>query len=203
MELFLVISQGIGIAIACGISPFAAALVAGCFALADLGVDFEGSGYGFLESVPFLIAMAVLAALLVALSGARSGARLDALSGRQALLGLAAAAIVLGAFEFAGSLGDEGYEAAAGLPAGAVAAALGALSAGALLGGARERLAGRGEAGSASYLSVFAAATAALLVAIAIALPPLSYAALVLCALLLVQRRRRTAQKYEGLRVLR
>jgi hypothetical protein len=203
MELFLVICQGLGLALACGVSPFLAPLVAGAFASADLGLDFEGSGYGFLESVPFLAALVVLTALWTLVSRREeSGGR--SLSGdRTALLALGAVSIVLGALEFAGSLGDEGYAAAPGLPAGAVAAALGAASAGAVIGGARARLASRGEGASASMLSLFADGAALALAALAIAVPPVSLPAAALFAWLLVQRRRRAARKYEGLRVLR
>jgi hypothetical protein len=203
MELFLVISQGIGLALACGVSPFLPPLLAGAFARADLGVDFEGSGYGFLESSPFLLGMLVLTALWIALSRSSKEEREPLLSGRQALLVLGGVSVVLGALEFAGSLGDEGYEPAAGLPAGAAAAAVGLVTARAVVTGARSRLAERGEGSTASYLEAFVDGTALAIAILAIAIPPFSYVALALCGWLLLQRRRRAAQKYEGLRVLR
>jgi Domain of unknown function (DUF4126) len=202
MDLFLVIAQGTGLALACGLGPFPAALAAGLLALADLGVDFEGSGYGFLESPLFLVAMALLSIAWIVASRARGGGGRTA-TRRDALVATAIAAVVLGALLFAGSLGDEGYEQAPGLAAGALVAALGALVAGAVVLGASTRLAGHGEAGTASFLAVFTAAAALALAALAIALPPLSFVALALCAWLLVQRRRRAGEKYEGLRVLR
>jgi hypothetical protein len=202
MDLFLVISQGIGLALACGVSPFLPPLLAGAFARADLGVDFEGSGYGFLESVPFLLAMVALTALWIVVSRSSNG-REPVLSGRQALLVLGGVSIALGALEFAGSLGDEGFNAAPGLLAGAVAAAIGLVSARAIVAGARSRLTAGGEGSSGSYLETFTDGAALVLAALAIAVPPSSYVALALATWLLVQRRRRAARKYEGLRVLR
>jgi hypothetical protein len=50
---------------------------------------------------------------------------------------------------------------------------------------------------------VYADGASLVLAALAVALPPLSVVALVLCLWLLFRRRRRSDEKYAGLRVLR
>jgi hypothetical protein len=194
LDLFLVISQGVGLAVACGVRPFPSALVAGVFAAGDLGLDFDGTDYSFLESAPFLVALGVALVAWWLLVERRPP--LQALS-----VVAAAIAVVLGALEFAGSLADEGHSSAAGLVAGAVVALLGWAAAAAFLGGARARLDTRGV--SPTLLIASGDIAAACLAAIAIALPPLSYLALAFCAWVLIERRRRAGEKYEGLRILR
>jgi len=49
MQLLLDILQGAGVATATGIRPFLPALAVGALASADLGVDFDGTDYAFLE----------------------------------------------------------------------------------------------------------------------------------------------------------
>jgi hypothetical protein len=195
LDLFLAISQGTGLALATGARLYLPPLLAGALARADVGLDFSGSDYAFLESVPFLAAMVVIAA--VGLAG-------DRLGGRRALAILVAlAGVVLGALEFAGSLAGEDHRSALGLPAGAACALIGYLAATSFFGRARVRLAARHENGSASYLSLYADAAALCLAALAIVAPPVSYLALALCVWVLTEHRRRATRKYEGLRVLR
>jgi hypothetical protein len=50
---------------------------------------------------------------------------------------------------------------------------------------------------------VYADGASLVLATLAVALPPLSLVALVLCLWLLIRRRRRSGEKYAGLRVLR
>jgi Domain of unknown function (DUF4126) len=195
VDLFLAISQGTGLALATGLRPFLPPLLAGALARADAGLDFSGSDYSFLESIPFLAALVLAAAAAITLE--RAGrARVLAVS-------LAALAIVLGALEFAGSLAGEDHSAGAGLPAGAALALLGYAAAAAFLGRARGRLAARSGPETASYLTVYADGAALVLAALAITVPPASYAVVALCGWFLVERRRRASRKYEGLRVLR
>jgi hypothetical protein len=195
MDLFLAISQGSGLALATGVRPFLPPLLAGALARADAGVDFSGTDFSFLESIPFLAGMLALTALATALGGRAQGVTLVRV--------LASAAIVLGALEFAGSLAEESYAGGPGLVAGAAIALLGLLAAGSFFEGARARLAERGEIGSVAFLTVIADAASLVLAALAIFIGPISYLPLAFCVWLLAAQRRRAARKYEGLRVLR
>jgi hypothetical protein len=195
MDLFLAISQGTGLALATGVRPFLPPLLAGALARADAGLDFTGSDYAFLESVPFLAAMVAVA--VASIAAERFG------WARVLPLLLIVAGVAIGALEFAGSLAGEGYSSAPGLGAGAVCALLAYVAVVSLFGRARARLAARDEAGSASYLTLYADGAALCLAALAIVVPPVSYPALAFCAWVLIEQRRRSARKYEGLRVLR
>jgi hypothetical protein len=195
MDLFLAISQGTGLALAIGVRPFLPPLLAGALARADAGVDFSGTDFSFLESIPFLAAMLALTAIATTLG------RQVQFSALVRVLG--AAAVALGALEFAGSLAEESYAGGPGLVAGAAIALLGFLAAAAFFQGARGRLAARGESGSLSFLTLIADAASLALAAIAVFVGPLSYLPLAFCVWLLMAQRRRAARKYEGLRVLR
>jgi hypothetical protein len=199
VDLFLAISQGAGLALATGVRPFLPPLVAGVLARADVGVDFSGTDFAFLESLPFLAAIVALTAVGAVVE--RSG-----VPGRAALFSLAALALALGALEFAGSLAEEGYAAGPGLPAGAAFALVGFAASAVFLGRALARLSARErdpQAGSASFLRMLADGVTAVAAAIAVLVPPLSYVMLAFCAWVLVVQRRRAGRKYEGLRVLR
>ena len=195
MDLFLAISQGTGLALATGVRPFLPPLLAGALARADAGVDFSGTDFSFLESIPFLAVMLALTALVTT-----AGRQVQA-SALVRVLG--AAAIGLGALEFAGSLAEESYAGGPGLVAGAAIALLGFLATVTFVEGTRARLAARGESGSASLLTLIADAASMVLAAIAVFVGPLSYLPLAFCVWLLAAQRRRAARKYEGLRVLR
>lgn len=198
MDLFLAISQGTGLALATGVRPFLPPLVAGALARADAGLDFNGSDYSFLESIPFLAAMVAIA--LAATAWERRG------GGRALALSVAAVAVVLGALEFAGSLAGEGHRPGAGLASGAAAALLAYLASTLFLGRARERLVAREGPSyqpANSNLNLIADGAAVGLSLAAIFVPPASYLALLFLAWVLIQARRREARKYEGLRILR
>jgi hypothetical protein len=193
VDLFLAISQGIGLALAAGIRPFLPPLLAGAFARADAGVDFSGSDFAFLESIPFLATVLLLTIVAVAIE--RRGHIFTPVAG--------SLAIALGAVEFAGSLAGEGYAGGPGLVAGAVAALIGFLASVTFLSRAQARLAPRSQAAPRSYLTLYADAAALVLAALAVLAPPVSYLPLAFCVWLLVGQRRRASRKYEGLRVLR
>jgi hypothetical protein len=195
MDLFLAISQGVGASLATGLRSFLPPLLVCAMARGNLAVDFEGSDYAFLESVPFLAAL--LAANVVGVFFDRAGSR------RALEWPLLAVSVALGALIFAGSLAEKDYAWAPGLAAGAACVLLAYVTARAFLGGARARLAARGEEGSANFLNYFAEGAAVCLAALAVLVPPVSYVALAFCAWVLIERRRRGARKYEGLRVLR
>jgi hypothetical protein len=205
-SLFLDIGQGAGLAGASGIRPFLPPLLAGALARGDIGVDFSGTGWSFLESPGFLLAIFALAVIWY---GAER-------SGPNRTLELAAAAIglALGALLFAGSLAEGGSEAWPGIFAGVACGALAWAAVGGLLERTRARLAveerGSGGAGSeangrapAGFLAAYAETAALLLAALAIFLPPVSFLALAAFVFLLVRGGREGERKYAGLRILR
>lgn len=199
ISLFLAIAQGAGLAGAAGIRPFLPPILAGALARADAGVDFDGTGYAFLESTAFLAAVLALAVLAYAIERARGRPDGEPRAGGDPLtISLAAVALALGAVLFAGALAAAGEPAWPGLPAGAALAALGFAATTGLLARVRRRL----DRSAATLLPVWADAAALALAALAIFLPPAALAGLAGLVYLLVSGRR-GARKYEGLRVLR
>lgn len=196
MELFLDICQGIGIACAVGIRPFLPTLVVGALAAGNLGVDFNGTSFAFLEQPPFLFAVVAGMVTLVVLERQLGGGKVDA--GR---IGLAVAAFgaVLGALLFAGTLDDRHATWWPGLPAGVACAALAFLAVRGLLTRVRSRL----DPDAAGALPAYAEGVALLVAFLAVLVPPLGLVALAFLAALLLTGRRREAQKYAGLRILR
>jgi hypothetical protein len=192
MDLFMAISQGIGSSLAAGVRPFLVTLFVGAMARADVGVDFDGTEYEFLESVFWLVLMLVL--IVGAWLLDRSHIEVP-----EATWAVTAGA--LGGVLFAGSLAEQDYASAAGLLAGVAFALFAFLAARAFLGGASERLAARGESGAT--IQVLGDLAAIVLAALALLVSPVSYVALAFCAWVLLARRRRAGQKYEGLRILR
>src|ERR1700710_682964 len=64
MDSFLFdLLQGAGIAAAIGIRPFLPVLLVGALAAANLGIDFGGTDFAFLEQAPALAVVLVLLAL--------------------------------------------------------------------------------------------------------------------------------------------
>lgn len=192
MSLVLDIGQGAGLAGASGVRPFLPPLLAGALARGDLGIDFDGSGWEFLESPGFLLA--VLALAVVAYLAERSGANHRAFG-----IGTAVLAAILGALLFGGSLAEGGSNPIAGVVAG-VACALLAVAA---VGGLLDRAARRLDDSAAALLTVYADVAALVLAGLAILLPPVGLLALVAFAVLLVRGRDTGERKYAGLRILR
>jgi hypothetical protein len=203
MSLFLDIGTGSGLASSTGVRPYLPPLLAGALARGDVGIDFDGTDFRFLESTAFLLAILILAvgAFLVERSAARRAAAgagrrtardpFDVLAG---LIGMA-----LGALLFAGALADNGHEVWIGLLFGPLCAVLAWLA----IGGLIERVRTRLEPDQAALLTAYADGAALLLAAIAVFLPPLAYLAIPGFVLLLAGGRRREGQKYAGLRILR
>jgi Domain of unknown function (DUF4126) len=195
ISLYMDIGQGAGLAGASGIRPFLPPLLAGGLARGDIGLDFDGTSWHFLESPGFLLAVFAVAAL--SYGAERSAANR---SGRRPLdLAVAAVGLALGGLLFAGSLAEGGRAAWPGLVAGALCAILAWMAIGGLLERTRRRL----DPGGQSLLGLFAEGAALLLAALAIALPPVSFLALVGFLVLLVGGRRQADRKYAGLRILR
>ena len=194
MDLFLAISQGVGTSLAAGVRTFLVPLLIGAMARADIGVDFDGTEYEFLESVVWL------AIMLALIAGAwwveRAGIPVSAAA-------RAVAAAAIGGVLFAGSLAEGEYASEPGLFAGFLVALIGLYAAGAFLGGAEERLAAQGEAGASTTLRLVVDLAVLVLAALAVLVEPVSWLALAFCAWVLLVRRRRAEQKYEGLRILR
>jgi hypothetical protein len=203
MSLFLDIGTGSGLASSTGVRPYLPPLLAGALARGDVGIDFDGTDFRFLESTAFLGAILVLAvgAFLVERSAARRAAagegRRPARDPFDVLAGLIG--MVLGALLFAGALADNGHEVWIGLLFGPFCAVLAWIAIGGLVERVRTRLA----PDQAALLTAYADGAALLLAAIAVFVPPLAYLAIPAFALLIVRGRRREGQKYAGLRILR
>src|SRR5215207_8297060 len=137
MDFILDLLQGVGLAAAIGVRPFLPVLLAGALAAADLGIDFDGTDFSFLEQWPFLLGVL---ALVVGLDfvGRRAGP--DAADRAPLLYALLAVALALGALLAAGSVADRSSEWWVGAVGGVAAAALGFQAARQLFGRVRRRL---------------------------------------------------------------
>ena len=116
MDFLFDLLQGAGIAAAIGIRPFLPVLLVGALAAANLGIDFDGTDFAFLEEAPALAIVLVMLALAT-FAVRRSGP--DAPERPPYVYIFAALAIVLGALQAAASLADHGHPILAGVIAGA------------------------------------------------------------------------------------
>jgi hypothetical protein len=191
MKLLLDILQGVGLSAATGIRPFLPTLAAGGLARADLGIDFESTEFAFLEAPAFLlaVALAMVAALVVR-------ARLDTPAGVAALSGIG---VGLGALLFAGTLDDRHAVWWPGLIGGLLCALLAGAAVRDLFTRTRARL----DAEAAAALPVYAEGVALVLAALSILVPPVSVLAIGFLVWLVAGGRRRSGEKYAGLRILR
>jgi hypothetical protein len=191
MSLLLDILQAAGVAAAIGIRPFLPALVVGGLAAADLGVDFDGTSFAFLESPVWLAAMAVL---LVA-----SLVRRQALEDGRGAQAITLVGAVLAALEFAGKLDDRFDVWWPGLIAGPLLAVFATVAASGLFGRVRARL----DAATASTLPLYAEGIALALAGLSVLAPPVGLVGVGGSAVLLRGGKRREGEKYAGLRILR
>jgi hypothetical protein len=188
--------QGLGIAAAIGIRPFLPALLAGALAAGNLGIDFDGTKFAFLEKPGFLIVI-VVAVAVTSLIERRSGGDLTGSSpGVAALVGIA---LVLGALYACASIADRSSDWWPGLLVGPAAAGLGFAATRNLFTRVRARL----DAEAARALPIYAEAIGLLACGLSVLLPPLAIVVVAGLAWLLVGGRRRTGEKYAGLRILR
>jgi Domain of unknown function (DUF4126) len=192
ISLVMDIGQGAGLSGATGVRPFLPPLLAGALASGDVGLDFDGSGWSFLESPGFLLAILVLAVGWYVAE--RSGANRSAMRTAGLLL-----SVGLGAMLFAGSLAAGDHSAVAGIAAGAACAALAYVAVFSLLAGAARRLDGE----ALGFLTLYADAAALALAAIAIFVPPVAFLSLIAFVLVLIRGRATADRKYAGLRILR
>jgi Domain of unknown function (DUF4126) len=194
VKLVLDILQGAGVAGAAGLRPFLPALASGGLAIANAGVDYDGTKFAFLESPVFLVIVAVAAIVAIALE--RRGNDLESGTLGSFYGGIA---LGLGALLCAGSIDDRHKVWWYGLLIGLACAALAQATARDLLGRVRGRL----DAEARGALPVYAEAAALLAAIASILFPPLAVVVLGFLAWLLVGSRRRSEQKYAGLRILR
>jgi hypothetical protein len=195
MKLALDILQGLGVASATGLRPFLPAILTGALATADLGVDFDGTSFAFLESPIWLL---ILVIALVASIFVRK--LLESPRGEAALSGIA---IGLGALLCAGSIDDRHSTWWYGLIAGAAVALLSATVSRSLFGRVRARFAASGDASAAAALPFYGEITGAVVAGLSILFPPLAILAIGFLIALWWTGRRRGEQKYAGLRILR
>jgi hypothetical protein len=191
MKLLIDILQGIGLAAAAGMRPFLPTLVAGAFATADVGVDYDHTAFSFLESPVFLVAVAVVMVVSFVLRG-----RLETPAGTAALQG---SSIGLGALLFAATLDDRHAVWWPGLIGGVLVAGLAAAAVRDLF----ARVRGRLDREAATALPIYAEGVATVLAALSILIPPVSVIAVGFLVWLLAGGRRREGEKYAGLRILR
>jgi hypothetical protein len=194
VKLVLDILQGAGLAGAAGVRPFLPAVVSGGMAAANAGVDYDHTKFAFLESPVFIVIVAVAGAATIALE--RRGT--DVESGTLGAF-LGGIALGLGGLMCAGSIDDRHKVWWYGLLLGVACAALGQAAARDIF----SRVRGRLDAEARSALPIYAEAAAVLAAFGAIIFPPLAIVVLGFLAWLMVGGRRRSEQKYAGLRILR
>ena len=194
MDFLLDLLQGAGIAAAIGIRPSLPVLLVGALAAANLGLDFGGTDFAFLESWPFLLAAVVLVVVLD-LASRRGGAA----ESRLLWMALLVLSIVIGALQGAGSLADRGHPILPGVLLGAACAALGFFAARTLFARARRRL----DADAASTLPIYGEGAALTAAGASVLFPPVAVLIVLALAWLLRGTRRREDRKYAGLRILR
>lgn len=196
MTLFLAICTGIGLALAVGLRPFLPTLLACALARGDAGIDFEHTDVAFMEKPAFLLALLIGVIVLVAVERRRGPEHVSSGPFGAAVAGVG---LGLGALLFGGALADDGYAFGIGLAAGVVCAAIAEAAARGFFASTRRRL----DREAAATLPVYAEAAGLLLAALAVFVSPVSLVALAFLLWLLVQQRRRSEQKYAGLRILR
>ena len=179
---------------AAGLRPFLPTLVTGGLAIANVGVDFDGTEFAFLESPVFLIIIALAGAVCFALESRGN----DLESGTAGAF-IGGIALGLGALLYAGTLDDAHGVWWYGLILGLACAGLSQAA-------ARDffaRVRGRLDRDAQSALPFYAEAAALLAAFFSILFPPLGIVVIGFLIWLLIGSRRRSEQKYAGLRILR
>ena len=196
MDYLLDLLQGLGIAAAIGIRPFLPVLLAGALAAANLGIDFEGTDFSFLEGTAFLLVIVVLVAVFGFVDRRRGG---DTTANDPVVYALLMVSLVLGALLASGSIADHSSTWWPGVPIGVAAASLGFLAARSLFGRVRARL----DADAQGALPIYAEGAALLSAGLSVLFPPLAIVVVAALAWLLLGGQRRKGEKYAGLRILR
>jgi hypothetical protein len=196
MDFVLDLLQGAGIAAAVGIRPLLPVLLVAALASAELGLDFDGTAFAFLEQAPFLL---IVLGLVVAFDVARRRAGDATFDAGPGLIAVATVAVALGALQGAGSLADRDHPIVPGIVAGAACAALGLVAARSLFGRVRQRL----DRAAAAALPLYAEGIALAAAGLSVLFPPLALVVIAALAWLVAGGRRREGEKYAGLRILR
>lgn len=194
MDTLLDLLQAAGIGAAVGIRPFLPALLVGALAAANLGVNFGGTDWAFLERAPFLLVMLV-GLVAFDLVRRRTGDDMDA---GPTLVVAGVIALVVAALEGAGSLADRGHSVLAGIVVAVLAAALAITALRPLFARVRTRL-----GAEAGLLPLYREALALVTAALSVLFPPFAVVVLAGLAFLLLGGQRREGEKYAGLRILR
>lgn len=195
MDTVFDILTGIGLASAAGIRPFLPGLAAGAFAAADLTIDFENTDLAFLEGTGWLLAL-VIALIALVLVERTQGARAE--SGPIGTVVLVVS-MGVGALLFAGALADHSGTWWPGLIGGVVCAFIAYRASHQLLDRTRRRL----DAEAAAALNVYAEGAGLLTAILSILLPPVGLLALLGLLWLELSGRKRSGEKYAGLRILK
>lgn len=197
-NLVFYIGLGAGLAVAAGLRPFLPALLAGALASANtLGVDFAHSGFAFLQSSGWLLAVTVA---FVASYAAQFAVGPEAFATGPLGAAVGGISIGVGALLFGATLAEHGDASWPGLVAGGACALLAEEAVRPVIGRARLRLP---DAASKHALTLYLDAASLLVAGLVALLHPLGYVAVALFAWLLIGNRRRAGEKYAGLRILR
>ena len=196
MDFVFDLLQGAGIAAAIGIRPFLPTLLVGALAAGDVGIDFDGTDFSFLEQPPFLAAVFVLLALSV-FAVRRAGP--DALERNPWAYLFGTFTVVVGLLMGAGSMADHGNTVVPGVIAGTLCAFLGYAVTRDLLTRTRRRL----DRDAANALPLYAEGAGLLSAGASVLFPPLAVLVIAGLLALLLGGRRRAGEKYAGLRILR
>jgi len=188
--------QGAGIAAAVGIRPFLPLLLVGALAAFDLGIDFDGTDFAFLEQAP---ALAIILALMAISTYAVRRGGPAALEIQPWISVCGTFTLALGMLQGAASLADHDHPILAGIVVGAVCAALGYVAVRNLMVRTRKRL----DADAAGTLTLYAEGAGLVAAGISVLFPPLAVLVIGALIALLLGGRRRAGEKYAGLRILR
>jgi hypothetical protein len=188
--------QGAGIAAAIGIRPFLPVLLVGALAAGDLGIDFGGTDFAFLEQAPLL---AIVVALLTLSTYAVRRAGPAAVDATPWAYLFGTFAVVMGLLYAAASLADHGHSVVPGMIVGALCAALGYVAVRDLVIRTRKRL----DAETAGSLTLYFEGAGLLAAGASVLFPPLAVLVIGVLIALLLGGRRRAGEKYAGLRILR
>jgi uncharacterized membrane protein len=191
VDFVLDLLQGAGIAAGIGIRPFLPFALTAALASADVGLDFDGTDFAFLEQWWFVIAVAVVAIGLELIERRREIPPV--------VWALLTVAVGLGALVGAGSLADNDRVIVPGVVAGALTATLGFYAARSLFDRVRARL----DPDAQTALPIYGEAAGLTAAGLSILFPPLAILVIAALAWLLLGSRRRAGEKYAGLRILR
>ncbi len=203
--LVFYVGLGLGLALAAGLRPFLPALLAGALASSGaLGVSFAHDPYRFLQSQWWLLgvsaALVLAYALQLLLELAPAVDQRDRLQRSEPFAAaLAGLGLGTGAILFAGTLAAHGDSPWPGLLGGLLAAGLAQRASWPVIARARARLTDRA---AREALTVYLDAASLVLAALVALLHPLGYVALALFVWLWLAGRRRSGDKYAGLRIL-